>query len=293
MNVLGKTEATTLSLQDILYVITGVGSSPLDQKAKLETLVAFLIAQNGLGNLYTNANPTPSTIGGIEAGSTFSAVTVQGMWDKLLYPYQLPSFSSFSFAQSNPLEVGAAVPSGAKNFQWTSVNPSNITPNSLVIYDVTSSNAIATGLADSGSYSVVIAAVTRSIMTSYVWQLRGTNTNNQMFSRNFIVNWLWAGWYGESGLATLSGPDVKALRVKGLLSTALGTYQFNTGGYKWFCWPSLFAAPTRFKDQATQLDVAMASPISVSVTNDFGITDNYNCYRTLNVLGGAITIVVS
>ena len=39
---------------------------------------------------YTNATPMPSTVGGWNAGSTFSNKTTSQMFDGLLYPYQLP-----------------------------------------------------------------------------------------------------------------------------------------------------------------------------------------------------------
>ncbi len=45
------------------------------------------------GSSYTNANPTPITLGGIQSGSTFTAQTLQNMFDSLLYPYIAPSIS--------------------------------------------------------------------------------------------------------------------------------------------------------------------------------------------------------
>ena len=39
------------------------------------------------GSTYTNSNPTPVTIGGIPAGSTFSGKNLQEMFDLLLYPF--------------------------------------------------------------------------------------------------------------------------------------------------------------------------------------------------------------
>ena len=47
---------------------------------------------------YTNATPTPVTIGGIPAGSTFSSVANNDMWTSLLYPYQYPAFTGFLIA---------------------------------------------------------------------------------------------------------------------------------------------------------------------------------------------------
>jgi hypothetical protein len=56
---------------------------------------------------YTNANPTPLTIGGIPAGSTFSNKTMTEMWNALLYPYIQPS-ASLTVSGVNPREFGAS-----------------------------------------------------------------------------------------------------------------------------------------------------------------------------------------
>jgi hypothetical protein len=45
------------------------------------------------GSDYTNLTPTPNTVGGITAGSTFSAQTIEQMFNQLLYPYIAPSLT--------------------------------------------------------------------------------------------------------------------------------------------------------------------------------------------------------
>jgi hypothetical protein len=65
-------------------------------------------------------------------------------------------------------------------------------------------------------------------------------------------------------------------------------------------------APTSFKDTATNFDVSMAGVAQgyttavgalfcqlVSVTNAFGVTIDYRVFRTLNILNGAINIIVA
>lgn len=42
---------------------------------------------------YTNSNPTPATLGGIEAGSTFDNVDYNTLFTRLLYPYIEPTIS--------------------------------------------------------------------------------------------------------------------------------------------------------------------------------------------------------
>ena len=79
---------------------------------------------------YTNLTPTAVSIGGIPAGSTFDNMTMQEMWDALLYPYQTPIFSSFTSSMSTPIEVGSTIPAGSVTFLWNTTNSSNIAANS-------------------------------------------------------------------------------------------------------------------------------------------------------------------
>jgi hypothetical protein len=50
--------------------------------------------------------------------------------------YQNPTFSSFSFPQSTPIEVGTII-SGNKTFTWATTNTGNVSANSISILDIT------------------------------------------------------------------------------------------------------------------------------------------------------------
>lgn len=73
------------------------------------------IEGGGGGVLYTNENPVPEDIGGIHAGETFDQVTVQEIFDKLLYPTLTPTLTGPSFTFSSNVEqyyeIGYIVPS--------------------------------------------------------------------------------------------------------------------------------------------------------------------------------------
>ncbi len=57
---------------------------------------------------YTNLNPVPTAIGGVKAGTTFDKTPIIDILDSLLYPYQNPSFGSFSIdgQSSGSFELG-------------------------------------------------------------------------------------------------------------------------------------------------------------------------------------------
>lgn len=52
-----------------------------------------VVGSGSSGSNYTNLTPTPVTVGGIAAGSTFSAQNMEDMFNRLLYPYIAPSLT--------------------------------------------------------------------------------------------------------------------------------------------------------------------------------------------------------
>jgi hypothetical protein len=248
----------------------------------------------GGGDTYTNATAVPTTLGGIVAGSTFSAVPLTEMFDKLLYPYQTPAFTAFSITgQSTTLEVGATISAGSKEFTWTTSNSSNITANTITLTDLTNSTTIASGLSITSPTNQSIVAVTKTSATSHVYRISATNTQTTVFTRDFTVNWRWRMYWGTSASTSLTESAIEALTDSSLVTNSSGTFNFAAGNYKYIAYPTVFGLKTTFKDVSTGFDVDMQTASTVSVTNTNGVTTNYYVHRTTNVLGGAITITVS
>jgi hypothetical protein len=233
---------------------------------------------------------------------------MQQMWDALLYPYQSPTFASFSISgQSTPIEVGTTI-SGTKTFAWSTTNSSNVQTNTVNINDVTNSVVLLTSSANDGSEVITLpSSITKTVPSSHQWQISAVNTNIITFNRTFTVNWYWKIYYGTSSNVTLTESDIESLANSGLVNTYAGSFVYVSGGYKYFCIPDSFGSPNSFKDDATNLTVAMATNSDdvfysniangiyyglVSVTNVNGNTTNYRVYRTKNILGGSITIDV-
>lgn len=241
---------------------------------------------------YIRPTPIPSTLGGAAAGTTFSG-TVADALDTLLYPYQAPAFSSFSFSQTSPLEVGDTIAAGTKTFTWATTNSTNVTASSINIVDTTASSTLLTGGANDGTEALAISAITKTSATGHTWTISATNSQAGGFSRTFSVSWYWRVFYGESATGTADEALVEALRVSSLATSINGTKAFLGGGYKYIAYPTTFGLKTTFKDTATNLDVAMAAAQTISITNSFGVTQDYYVHRTLNTLGGAINIAIS
>jgi hypothetical protein len=258
-----------------------------------DDLLAYM-SDNGLGGggVYTNLDPVPTGLGGITAGTTFDGVAIADVLDNLLYPYQAPAFSSFSFPQATTVEVGTAI-SGVKTFTWTITNVANVDGSGVTIRDTTQSTVLALSILNDGTEALDIGSIVKTASGSHSWSITGTNTHAVSFSRSFGVSWQWKKFYGESVSAELTEEDVKALRVSGLSSSFSGTYSFAAGGYKWLAYPTNFGLASTFKDQSTNLDIPFESAVSLDVVNTQGSTATYRLHRSTNVLGAAISIGVS
>jgi hypothetical protein len=264
----------------------------------------------GSQDVYTNATPTPVTVGGVAAGSTFSMETIQQVFDQLFYPYQTPAFTSFSISgQATTIEVGTSL-SGSKTFVWTTSNSVNVQATSISIQDVTTSTSLATGLNNTGSQAITLpVTVVHNVPATHTWGITGTNTNSGSLSGSFSVNWRWLEFYGTSTNITLTASQIQALTGSALAASVAGTYALGTGGYKYLCWPSSFTDPTAFKDTSTNLNVGMCDTSDdasysnvtsggfnyalVSVTNAQSQTINYKVFRSKNILSSNINIQVT
>lgn len=290
------TEANWIANDPVLYrgeIAVSIDTSPISFKIGDGSSNWSLLDYFGGSVLYTNTAPTPSTIGGIPSGSTFNEVTLQQMWDMLLYPYQYPSFSSFSISEiSSIYEVGYEISAGAKTFNWNTTNNTNINSNSIQISGP--GFVTETGLINDGIESIIFTSgVQRTTPGSQTWTIQGENTLSGLFSRNLSTNWRWRIYWGISTLSPLNESQIEALDSNALRTNFNGTFSFNASGYKYFCYPSSFGIASSFTDSSTMLAVPFEPYYIVSVTNSYGITTNYNVHRSTNILGGSINIVIS
>ena len=89
--------------------------------------LSWITAAGGSGSSnYTNPNPTPISVGGIAAGSTFNNQTMQNMFDQLLYPYIAPSISLSVSPSTGVREFGNSVATVTMN-ATTTKHSNNIT----------------------------------------------------------------------------------------------------------------------------------------------------------------------
>jgi len=259
------------------------------------SILAFSSFTGISASKFTNANPTTATVGGIPAGTTFVGdFYLQDMMDLLLYPAVTPNFTSFLItAQSTSLEVGDTV-AGSKTFTWGMANTADLQANSISIEDTTNSTILASGLANDGTETIFLSSVTKTTPDYNVWTIYGQDTDANVFSRTYTINWKYAVFYGISASLTLNAAAIVALAGTALASDIAGSYSLAGTGYGYLCVPNSFSTPNGFRDSTTNLPIEMAgtsdgyasfdgaffySPVSVTRN---GIPITYRVYRTKN-----------
>ncbi len=260
--------------------------------------------------LFTNLAPIPTTIGGIYNGTTFSNTSMQEMWNMLLYPYQVPNFTVFSIGGIAPstYEVGYTVSAGTYSFTWSDSFPANITYNSISIVDLTNSTTLISGTAnDFVSAISVTYSIQKTSALSHTWRISGIRTNGSSINKDVTASWNWKLFYGATTSTSLTASGVQSLVGQALADVFIDTYTYASGGYKYLSFPDSFGIVASFKDYNTNLPIMMADSSDgftysqynglnyslVNITNTYGIATDYKVFRTKNILGGTISIVVS
>jgi len=240
---------------------------------------------------YIRATATPISVGGVTAGTTFDG-TVSDALDKVLYPYVKPTFSSFYLSsQVTSLEVGDKIIGGSRTFNWGTTTSENITSDTIKI--TSGSTTLIENATDNGSVSIDIGDdIVKTNSSSNYFYIYATDTQGDTISRIFAVYWKWRLYYGSSSLEIIDADNVKSLQNSFLYTTENYTYSTPAENYKWICYPKTFGLASKFTDIDTGFSVAMENPQTISITNDFGVSTDYYCYRTTNSLTGAVNIKI-
>ena len=218
--------------------------------------------------LYTNLTPTPTSIGGIAIGSTFSSKTMQEMWDKLLYPYIAPGRSiSVSGSTWTTLGIGNTKewgdPDNLVPLSWSVVKNTNSitnitvdggavtptgnnqagtkpsTPPGTSTATINSGGTFVLTVSDDGGISNYNASVTVGYQHAVYWGKWPNNTSIPTYS----------GWAGSGPAYTPIKPSwadgASYGTGKKLSTTLVGTYDGvdGAGQYLVFAWPTSFGIP--------------------------------------------------
>jgi hypothetical protein len=251
-----------------------------------------------------------STLGGIPSTNAADfktpARTVSQMLDALLFPYKAPSMSLTVSGGGPTLEVGQPLLSPTLNLAWsTQANPANAQDNVVTVTDnnETAQLFVNQPKTSNGNYTYPSAIVLTS-PGSYSWSASGLDSRGQAYSATATKTWRWKRYWGASSNPTVSEILIEGLANKELETGVAESYAFSAG-YLYFAWPSNLPLPTAMKAGGFDLALAfsdqgynLTTPSGlqyrqISVTNAYSQTLNYNVFRSLNLLNGATTVVVS
>lgn len=244
-----------------------VRDSVLSLWRRIDYVQSIAATAASASTLYTNATPTPITIGGISAGTSFTTPqTMQQMWDALLYPYIAPA-AGLSIASNASREYGSST---GVTLNWSVTKNSN-TITSILVDGVPQ---LPTGVSQAGTK---LATATHSVTpvspsTSQVYSMTvsdGTSTP----SANTTLTWLTRIYWGRIDFSSIGNPNlttnpgsaslcatlatdvvIEALSGANANSQAFGSQLSSTksktytgidgaGQYLIFAWPSIVSNP--------------------------------------------------
>jgi hypothetical protein len=239
-------------------------------------------------------------VGGIAAGTTFTNRTPKSIFDALFYPYLVPAFTAFSCDCGNVVEVGTDI-AGARVFAFTWTNPTNVrappAPNGFYLRDLTLGADLEVAQPLASPINHVLGAPSVTVYhneNTNTYRIQGTNTLGAVFNTTFTVHWHWRYFAGNDVNVVLTEAQIEALATNSLGDTGFRTYAFPAAAtYKYVCYPVVWPAATTFTDAGTMLNVPFNTLANVNVTNGLGDTTAYRVYRSTNIIGGAINIIVA
>ena len=278
----------------------------------LTTAIATSASVANGGALYSNPSPTPYTVGGITAGSTFvGTFSVQNMFDRLLYPVVGPSLIMNSISDR---EFGAPLP---VSLGWTV----SVKTNPISTLFVNGSPQVVPPysgfVSTSGTYSTPVTLITQTNTFSSVV----TDTSSIVSTASVVLNWKHRRYWGvfnfgnvnlttNPGSASYMASLISDSNVRSMLSgnangSALNselslsktkTYEAINGGgsHLVFAWPSVFpnsTTPTFFVNG--MINNAFTSiKTAYSFSNQYGLQTNYEIWVSNTKYNGPVNIQI-
>lgn len=181
-----------------LIVAKNIRDSVFTLWDRIDTVETIAASAGSASSFFQNPAPTPATVGGIPAGSSFPTPTnMQDMWDQLLYPYIAPG-AGFSPASSSR-EFGSSL---LINLNWS------VTTNSDPITTITvdgnakplSPQFGVQGV--TGTHSLTPVSSENNVFSMSVSD--GTSTTNS----NYTLTWKNRIYWGYIELSSIGNPNL-------------------------------------------------------------------------------------
>lgn len=263
---------------------------------------------DGTGPTWTNPQPTVATnFTGIPAGTTLDAgLNSIQILEKLLYPYQSVSFSSFTVGlAADTFDIGQTSSAGNYNATWGASSPTgNWIAASVVVSRA--GTRIASGLNYNSSPTTITHPAYRyTTPTNLSFSLTGQQaqgTNPVNASKTY--SWLHKIYWGKSASATITAladlttPSSGSPKyTSGTTSLGGSTYSFLASANAEYCFVIVPTSPgspgtyTTWKD-ANSLNFTPTEG-TFTETNSHGISISWKWFRVSNPTFGALSVVAS
>lgn len=235
---------------------------------------------------YSNSKPTPFAVGGIKKGSTFQNMTMEQMWNKLLYPYVSPAINSLDTTKKTYL-IGEST-GDTITISWSTSEHDSIKADTMKL--TLDNQILANGnIPKNGNQRFTITPIrldnqgTKSITLSF------KDIQNNNISRRVDITWLNTLYYGCSSKQQIDANDVTSFTKKNVNSFP-ADYNFPAGGYKYLVYPASWPDIKKAINPQSSFDVPYEKVSNITITSGTGISQVYKVYRTFNVLNGSYTI---
>ena len=288
--------------------------------ARVDDVQSIALTAASSSVFYSNSSPTPITVGGIVAGTSFpTPQTMQQMWDALLYPYVAPGASLTIINSSR--EYGSPT---SVTLNWSVTKNSN-TITSII---VDSAPQVPTGNSQAGTKlaTATHSAVPVSPSSTQVYSMSvsdGTTTPTTTATLTWLTRIYWgkidfssignpnlttnpgsasvcASLATDSVIENLTGANANSQAYGSELSTTKSkTYTGinGAGQYLIFAWPSIVSSPYSPTFTVNGLPntaftrIRTNSPFYRSLYGYSGI--NYEVWVSNTVQNSPLNIVVS
>jgi len=261
------------------------------------TIQGNTVTVNGYSLEYTNNTPMLISVGGLSAGSTFSEVPIQLMFDKILYPV-LPPFATISITNRIRERIHNT-PSDIVPINYTVTKRTYPIQTNSIFY--TTANGVnspsISGQIINGTYNQNLTVLNTDIssnsnsglFTFSVSLFDGTASFVASQTVEFVYPYIWsysAADYlmtgGDIGNLFNSEPYTKVLASYGSQSIPISTG--STEKYIFFMYPSIYGALTAIKDGNDFSESLVGGSwtyslnVSISEPSSYWST-NYNIYK--------------
>lgn len=291
MNVLPDNTSNQISARNMRDVSLTIWSQISYAVSQIATASGGTSSFNGSASnvFYTNLTPTTSPLGGIASGSTFSNVSVQYMFDTLLYPYTAPtlslstSVSILEYGNTTTISLPYSVTKGKNTISSISIlTPAGSSPITPILTPTTSGT---------------LGSVTPTLNTTTTFTM--SVNDGTVHTTSASVTWQSRRYWGVFPTFTLpTSGQITGLTGAGVgsgseLSTTRTQTRLNmngSGNYLIFSWPSTFGSPSFTINGLSSNAWTLIG--TQSVTNTYSYTILYDVWLSNTIQNSPLASIV-